>query len=604
MSRALVFKEWREHRFIVAALWLLTFAFAAFEGLRQADAGSPFRPFQMAAPAATVVLGLVLANRLVVREYASRTQLFLEALPITRVRVLATKWVLGAVGVVLPLLLVLAACTYFARERTVVTPELLARISLRALAFALFFHALAFSIGLLGRYRWATWVALGLGLMVVDQLTQLEFSQLVPFRLLSATMVVEREQMPWMDLAITAGLTSFLVALAGVIALGREGAWVAAFAHRMSRREKVSLLVAAVVPVTFITAVEHRKPKPRFDLIDAVRAQTSGRGLVVGISRPPTLPEAEARSLGAELASDLDGMAEWLGVTTLPAVFVVPDASLDPDYFTTAALPKADGVVLKGALGAVDFDRDGFRVFAVHEALDWFTRGRAKREPRHWLLDGFAAWWVSRSDARVVARLEARADAATHLVPLTAGAFERWDETQELLGDCLANAFAFRAVSLLLRDEGARALFSEALGVRPMDWAVAPLLEGPIDGKLAERLAVALRDAPRTAGPPPGFTRWSAAVEAVELHGSMRELRFEVRRPQGEAGERFAVRYRALRPWSGPVYRGGLTRFDAAEDGVLPMTTVKGQRMFTAVERYDPALQCTVRLGARRWVVP
>lgn len=603
MIRALLFKEWREHRWVVLALWGLVLAFVGFRAWRELDVGSPFLPFQRVLPFVLPLLCLAIANRLVVREYTGKTQLFLEALPLTPARVLGTKWLLGAVWVCVPLAALLAGLTAWGSAHTSITPQLLFNIAARTFIFALCLHALAFTLGLLGRYRYVGWgVVLGV-VWTIDRYSQEPVLSLPPLGLVAPSLVVEREPTPWAQLAITVALIAAFAACAAVLALAREGAWVAALAHRMSRREKVAVIVAATLPLSLVATLDARKPKPAFDLREAVRAKASALGLVVGVARAAQLSEADARALGSSLAGDLEEMGSWLKLSALPAVFVLPDASLDIDAYQRADLPDADGVVLKAPLGRLGFQAADFRVFAVHEVLTWYARARNHREARHWLLDGYSAWWVARQDPAFRALLEGRADAATHLVPLDARALVRWGETQERLGDCLGTAFAYRGVSRLMQQPGAQELLREVLGARPMNDIRAALRAGAVDAKLAAALAEALRDAPQVLGPAPKLLGWKARYDARPVGARLYEVEFVVLRPDAEAKAPFSVRYDTLDPWTAEV-GWLLERVDATGDGYLPVTPIEGTRLFTAVEKYDVDLQCTVRIGARRWVVP
>ncbi len=602
MIRALLCKEWREHRWVVLALWGLVWAFTGFRAWRELDVGSPFLPFQRLLPFALPLLCLAVANRLVVREYTGKTQLFLEALPLTPARVLGTKWLLGATWVCIPLASQLVGLAARASAHTSVTLELLLNIAARTFTFALCFYALAFTLGLLGRYRYVGWgVVVGI-VWAIDRYSQEPVLSLAPLGLVAPSMVVEREPTPWDQLALTAALIAAFVGCAAVLALAREGAWVAALAHRMSRREKVAVIVAATLPLSLVATLDARKPKPAFDLLEAVRAKASALGLVVGIARASQLSEADARELGSSLAGDLEELGSWLGLSALPAVFVLPDASLDVDAYQRADLPDADGVVLKAPLGRLGFQTADFRVFAVHEVLTWYARARNHREARHWLLDGYSAWWVAREEPAFRALLEGRADAATHLVPLDVRALERWGETQETLGDCLGTAFAYRGVTRLMQQPGARELLREVLGTRPVNDIRAALRAGPVDAKLSAALAEALRDAPKVFGPAPKLLGWKARYDARPVGTRLYEVEFVVRRPDAEAKAPFTVRYDTLDPWT-PEVGGQLPRVDATQDGYLPVTPIEGTRLFTAVEKYDADLQCTVRIGARRWEV-
>src|SRR5262245_51367135 len=97
MSLALVRKELRENGIVVLlALAFVGAGLAAFL-VQSARWGGRFTGLVQHALVFTPLLAVIVSNRLLTREYGGRTQLFLETLPISRSRVFATKWLLGAV---------------------------------------------------------------------------------------------------------------------------------------------------------------------------------------------------------------------------------------------------------------------------------------------------------------------------------------------------------------------------------------------------------------------------------------------------------------------------------------------------------------------------
>ena len=95
MSLPLLRKEAREHGPVLAATAVIGLV-ALFTILGVAeDAGGRFVGLARFLLTLGPLIALVLANRLLVREYTGRTQFFLETLPIGRARVFATKWLLG-----------------------------------------------------------------------------------------------------------------------------------------------------------------------------------------------------------------------------------------------------------------------------------------------------------------------------------------------------------------------------------------------------------------------------------------------------------------------------------------------------------------------------
>ena len=95
MSLALIRKELREHGWVFGAVVAFEALTLAIQLSTAGDAGGRFAALVRFA-AVLSLSALVASNRLFAREYGGKTQLFLEILPITRARVLITKWLVGA----------------------------------------------------------------------------------------------------------------------------------------------------------------------------------------------------------------------------------------------------------------------------------------------------------------------------------------------------------------------------------------------------------------------------------------------------------------------------------------------------------------------------
>ena len=615
MIRGLVMKELREHGWAILLLWLGS-ALALLVFLRKAEReASPFVSFGYLSAVFGPLLSLAVTNRLVVREYGSRTQLFLETLPVTRARVVAAKWLLGAGASLFPIVAALAATAALASGGVLITARFMTLLAVRSLSFVLWFYALSFVVSLLGRYRFVAWGVLLTGLLALHSFIQLPIVRLPPFNLVSSGLVFERLTLPAADLLVTWSITVLLLMGAFAIALVGEGSLSALLARRMTRRERVVVAVAALVPVALLGILHGRKPKPPFHLRSALIVEHGGQS--IGVALTANLSVAVARTLGEAIASDLAELKTYLGLTRTPPVYVLPDASLDGDMFLRATLPASDGVVVRSALGSRGFQEDEFRTFVIGEVLDWYTRGRANREDERWFFDGFKQWWLAQRLPSFEDRLRRRAAAGpTRLTP-DADTLRRWLTAREQVGDCLGDALAWRIVSVLARDVGPLAIQStarELWGSRPPNDArvlFEPSFEqvlwrrtGITVPVLAERTVTALaQDRAGLAAQSDAQSSWSADFEARPAGGRLYEIQYRLG-SSGDTVPAYAVRYTTLQPWDGELSRSTLSRVDAVRQGVLPLTVERGTRMFAAVEVWNEPLQCTVRIGARRWVVP
>jgi hypothetical protein len=618
--RPLVLKELREHRWVLLALWL-SIAIGLTGLLHSAkDEGSPLAAFRSLVFLLGGVSILTLANRLVVREYTGRTQLFLETLPVSRAQVVAVKWLTGAVLLAIPMAACFAVTLHVAFAQVVLTSRFVQLIAVRGGTFLLFGYSLAFFIALTGRYRYVLWGALILGAYCIDTYAQFPFQQWSPIALVSRSMVFERFELPIVDLMITWLVTALLIVATLILSLASEGSLVLALSRRMSPRERVIVTVAVLSLFSLLGQLDARKPKPAFTLHDAV---ISGAGAAqVAVARTGKGTNLPAKLLADKMSSDLHELQTYLSLSAGPGMFVLPDASIDSDVFLRATLPSSDGVVVRGAIGAEHFDQEEFRAYAIEQALEWYTHDRARQEDRRWLLDGFTQWWIARASSTRQDHLTQRAALAARMLHFESthldAQLRHWLTVREQLGDCLSDALAWRAVALLVEDLGPdrfRQLTTALFGRHLPDDARAAFLESsfnnawrhanaPAFPTFAEGLRAALQaDEVRIAAIPDAIVQEPVIFQAAAMRGGAVEVHYRLGAIHA-TNPPFAVRYAEIGPWQPELDRESLARVDATRSGVLPRSFQRGAILFTAIELHDTHLACTLRLGARRWVLP
>ena len=616
--RGLLRKEWREHRWPMLAMLVLVALGQAVALLGAANLGSPLVAFQKILVLMAPLMALLLVNHLVVREYMGRTQLFLETLPVSRSQVLALKWLLGAALLWLTMAACFGTVLLFARAKVLLTPHFIGLVALRASAFVLFVYAFAFVVGLTGRYRYIIWSLLLVCVTTAETSGQLAPANWPPFYLVNEAMVYERLQLPLSSVLITGAITLALVAATFALALCAEGSLVVALSRRMSSRGKSAVIIACLGVIMASSIVEARKAKPPFALQDAVRS-SAGPAVAVGIAGPPE----QARMLANLLAADLSRLQAFLDLADAPALTALPDDALDGDAFQRAALPNADGVVVRAAFTNSQFDRDGFRAYALASWLQWHARGRSAQEDRRWLLDGAAQWLVAQGTPRqdtlaLRAAFAARLLQARQIEPSTV--LSQWLSMREQLGPCLSDALAWRMVASMAQTIGTgrfQSLSRSVLAQRPpgdarvslADPGFAALLAqagAPDQSSLARQFGQLFHaEQGRLAGPLGAMPIPQASFSANKMEGKSFEVHYQLGQASTAAGEGapFSIRYLALAPWQGEIPDEMLARLDTTRSGVLPASFLRGTRVFTAVEQYQPLLGCSVRLAARRWEV-
>jgi hypothetical protein len=250
----------------------------------------------------------------------------------------------------------------------------------------------------------------------------------------------------------------------------------------------------------------------------------------------------------------------------------------------------------------------------LHELIGTASHERASREDRHVLLDGFSEWLVLRIDPEARALSQLRLASVER--PITAEQLERWEESMEQLGPCVAGAVAFATADVLASTLG-EAPFYRLLGAlfsrQPHD--VRLLFEERPSARLARAGAPWQTIAARVEAE---RRRWrqerARELAAIPRRSATISAQRSARRGVSVQGRvRGAAAFRLLYAPLGPWTRvpASLARLDvrgapaAAEvAGTVPISLPKGSRVFAAVEVEEPLLECPRRLHATRLVLP
>lgn len=604
--RHLVLKELKEHGWVLLALLLLFGVGLGVQLARADDEGGRFVALRSFVIIWGTLAALVAGNRLVVREYTGKTQLFLEALPIGRARVVWTKWLVGLGWVEAVTVAAWGATWWFMARSTALDVD----DALYALAPALLWMALLWSVcfaaGLLGRYRLLFWIVAGLVAFGLDQVGQVQLSELPPLGLLSERLAVAGAWPRWEDtLAALVGLV--VATTAGVVlATAGEGSIVTTLSGRMTSRERLAAISTMLVGFLLFTALAKERARPAFSL-EAVTPKASEAG-PIGVLPGEGVSEAQAQALAEAVAVDVVTFTRAVGYPPLAGVYVVAQRGLDPDVLIRAPLGERDGIVMQANLADPRFDVVNLRYRILHSVVGDHTKNRGLEEDRHWLLDGLTAYWVVRDDAEARALQRRRAAAAPF--GLSMRALSRWDETFERAGDCFGMALSFTLVDALVEELGEAKVLDvfRRVFVQPRGDVRDVLFETKLPKALAdegvdlERLLARAEAARRNVGTPP--SRYEGTVELVDQGGGQRRAAFTLRR-DGAPVTRFRGLYASVGPWQAGMGDTELSRVDARQATVLaPGVFASGERLFFAIEVDDEALRCSARVYQDWRVLP
>jgi hypothetical protein len=599
MSLPLLRKEAREHGPVLVATAVIG-ALALYAMLRvAADQGGRFVGLARFLLTIGPLLALVLANRLLVREYTGRTQLFLETLPIARGQAFATKWLFGCALMLLAAWSAWRITLQFALRTEVLAPGDALGPLWCAAVFCLTVWSFATLAGMLGRYRYLAWGALAAAMLLATDVGGIPFFDLPVIRLLSQDMQMAAALPETSAFVYALAIAAASATGAAALALIGSGAMASTLAQRMTARERVFAFVALIAVGTLNLTLQPKPVQPPFEITDGERFE--GRWTRVGVMSTTAFPVESARNLARAIADDADALIEALDLSVQPPVFVLPQQGLDRHVMQRASLSAADGIVLKVAPNA---PLGNVRMLVLHSLLVDATLHRGLKEDRHALLDGLSVYWAIRDDERARERWWLRAAAIAE--PLPPDYLTAWARTSERFGECQSLALAFSVFDTLVERLGRGAAFEPMKAIFSMpdddvrvllernpaavlaeagvDWSWLATASAAARERARERHAAALARRPAL----------DAAVDWRSTAGQGIEIETVV-----SGVPRYAAYYSELLPWTADV--GEMPRLDVlGATAVLPLSVSRDTRVLAVIEVDDEVLDCPVRVLAER----
>lgn len=474
MIRGLIEKELRQHGFTFAFLGVLLLGGLVLIGslgmLRRAGGGG-FLGLQVLliffAPLACLVLGQIL----IATEFRQKTQLFLEALPLPRWRMLAVKFALGLVAILGATALAVALAWWQARHAEAMTPRFVLLLALKSAGWIWFLFALCFAHAFLGRYRIMFGILVLAGIISASQ-SGVEIAAFGPFALVDQRFAFERLILPGRALAITAALGFALAGLGFALGLVRDATLATLLAEKMSSREKV--FMSMIVLVGFIVAslqYERIKAVAPVQIPGAVETQRGVARVVASaaVDAPSRAETAAIEAATRRSAEQLGELAEYLRCRSFPAAYIVHRRDLKARELTDGELKPTQGVMVRVNLTAEKFDDPALQEWLLRHALLTHTGLLAGRERNAWVLDGFTWWWTHSQHGKVDALDETARVAARTAMPaeFSERSLRRWYSTRKKLGEKKARQFAGVGLAVLAQRKGAegvRTFLSSMLG--------------------------------------------------------------------------------------------------------------------------------------------
>ena len=143
---------------------------------------------------------------------------------------------------------------------------------------------------------------------------------------------------------------------------------------------------------------EHRQTATPVQMPGATEAQ---RGVVrvfasAAVDAPTPDETAALGRVAQRTADELGALAEYLGCTTFPPVFIVHRRDLADGAVASGGLKPVQGAMVRANLTATEFSEKTLLSALVRETLRAHTGGLADRERNAWAFDALGGWWPQR----------------------------------------------------------------------------------------------------------------------------------------------------------------------------------------------------------------
>lgn len=399
---------------------------------------------------------IVLGNRLVVKEYHSRTQLFIESLPISRIEMVLVKYFTGLVFLLLfTVITVLIASGLSYRSDPVSGIFLLILLS-RSAMFCYFVWSFLFAMGFMGRLRIPIYLLLIFTLTIIKLTSEIEITQSGPLALIMYDFPLERYNFPVKNLLQTFSLGSVWLVLALLISLINEGSIAESLAKPMSQREKAVIGVIIVGFLLSATLLESKRVKDPYKFNSDAVIISEIEPIEILYIHDELKPDAEV--LNKFLENKISDLHNTFGLKKIPPVRVAFRDSLDRDKFETAKLSSNDGVLVRANFKDPDtWCINDFTSYLIKEILDHFTHNRTRFAPKQWLHDGFSCWWAHGGfsmESEFHKTLLLRSMFAIKEQTLNPQIIKEWPIFQERFGGPVAEAVAYSGLAYLQISKG------------------------------------------------------------------------------------------------------------------------------------------------------
>jgi hypothetical protein len=279
------------------------------------------------------------------------------------------------------------------------TPRFVAVLVLKSAAWVWFLYALFFAHAFLGRYRVVFGLAIFFAFVALKNMG-VRIEAFGPFALIDSRFAFERHVLPWDALAVTVGAGIGLAGLGFALGLVRDATVASLLAEKMSSREKVFITFLTITSLMLTAYLfEHYKTTTPVRMPGSIEAR---RGIVqvfasAAVDAPTAQETAALQRVAPRAAEELNALAEYLGCTSFPNIFIVHRRDFTDQY--AATYESAESVIARGNFAAEKYSEPEFHRHLVYAALEARTSALTGRERNAWIFAGLMRWWPWRNEA-------------------------------------------------------------------------------------------------------------------------------------------------------------------------------------------------------------
>ena len=399
MNRILFQKELKQHGtwFLILGImtWFIVMVISFGTNVEGTGAGE-FTGTAMGLWIMIPICGLLISHYLITTEYQTKTQLFLQGLPLPRWRMIVIKLLLafGLINIYAIGCILLGWLRSAGSEP--VTPRFLGILLASSTGWASFVMGFFVVIGFLGRYRTVVLVAVVLALFIIGFSTSIPLGEFPPFALISVRRFgLERDAWPVHDIGMTWMFVGIWLVIAFALGMIKEGSIASMLGEKMSYREKLLLGGGVTMSFFLISNLIDTPPAKPFDVPGAIEEEWDG--VRVFISPEETGKEIDLEvGIASRLARRLARERDWLQIPKeeFPKIYIIEKSDIEEvERIEWENIPNENVVLMYAGYRQKEFTENRLLSWTLSQVLQKNSLKRVSHEDRWWIVCGLEGLW-------------------------------------------------------------------------------------------------------------------------------------------------------------------------------------------------------------------